>query len=98
MSDNMAYYVFGDQSLETQSFLEDLCRRPEQGMLAKSFLDKAATALRQEVDRLSVVDRAQVPTFTTIQELNERYRGLQKKNNAIENALACISQLAHYIE
>lgn len=98
MSDKMSFLLFGDQSTETHAFLADFCRLGDPSLLARSFLEQVATALREEVDQCSALDRARIPTFSSIKELNERYHGSPTKNSAVDSALLSITQLVHYIE
>lgn len=94
----MAFLIFGDKSPETHGFYADLCRQGSLGILAKSFIDQAGLALKDEVDRSGKLERSNIPTFRTIQQLNERYHAARVKHAGVENALLCVTQLAHYLE
>ena len=94
----MAFLIFGDQSLDTCSFLSEFCRRGSPSVLATTFLDRVTVALNVEISKLSSPDRQKIPIFSSIQQLNERYRAKKYRNSAIDSALLCITQLAHYIE
>lgn len=94
----MVFLLFGDQSLNAYECLTDFFRRTNLGILSKSFLDQTSYALQNEIDRLSSIDRQLIPTFASIQELNERYHASTTKNSAVDSALLCITQLAIYIE
>ncbi|RYP30428.1 hypothetical protein DL767_006239 [Monosporascus sp. MG133] len=94
----MAFLLFGDQSLDTHGFLADFYRRGNPSLLSKEFLRRAGEALKDEVDNMPRVHRQRIPVFRTIQELNERYRGLSIKYPGIDSALLCVAQLAHYID
>lgn len=96
--DKMAFLLFGDQSLDTHEFLADICHRSNLSVLSRSFLEQVGSALREQVDQLSSLERQRVPTFSSIQELNKRYNMGDIKNSAVDSALLCITQLAHYIE
>jgi hypothetical protein len=98
MADRMAFLLFGDQSIDAHDSLADFFRRENSGALANSFLEHTGTALRDEVDRLSNVDRLRIPTFATIQELNDQYHSHNRKSSALDSALVCINQLLLYIE
>lgn len=98
MADRMAFLLFGDQSLSVYDSLADFYRRKHSGTLCNSFLARTATLLQEEVDRLSNVERLRIPTFSTIQELNDRYNSQSRKNSALDSALVCITQLLLYIE
>lgn len=98
MADKLAFLLFGDQSLDTHGFLADFMRRGDQGLLSKAFLEQSAKALRKEVEALSPLDRARLPIFHSLPQLNERYHSQVLKHPGIDGALLCVSQLAHYIE
>lgn len=98
MSEKMAFLLFGDQSLDTQGFFADFCRQGNPSLLSCAFLDRVASALQDEVERLPALERGRVPPFTTIQELNQRYHARDTRNSAIDSALLVTTQLAHYIE
>ena len=98
MADSMSFLLFGDQSLSTHAFLADFCRHGNPGILAKTFLELAANALREEIDRLGKLQRSKLPTFRTLAQLNERYHKQSIKHSGIDSALLCVAQLAHYIE
>ncbi|RYO94073.1 hypothetical protein DL762_000821 [Monosporascus cannonballus] len=98
MADQMAFLLFGDQSLDTYGFLADFYRRGNPSLLSKEFLRRAGEALKDEVENLPRVHRQRIPVFRTIQQLNEKYHGLSIKYPGIDSALLCIAQLAHYID
>ncbi|XXH03428.1 hypothetical protein Hte_009830 [Hypoxylon texense] len=98
MADQMAFLLFGDQSLDTHGFLADFYRRGNPSVLSKEFLRLAGDALRDEIDRLPRGERQKIPIFRTLQQLNERYHAQQIKFPGIDSALLCITQLAHYID
>ncbi|KXH55672.1 beta-ketoacyl synthase [Colletotrichum nymphaeae SA-01] len=98
MADMMSYLLFGDQSLDTHGFLAEFCRSGNPSTLAKTFLDQAGQALREEIDGLGKLERSKLPTFLTLRQLNERYHAQSIKHPGIDSALLCITQLAHYID
>ncbi|OWP00295.1 BcPKS12, polyketide synthase [Marssonina coronariae] len=98
MAEKMAFLLFGDQSLGVYEFLADFYQHGNPSVLALSFLDQVAAALREEVDRMSTVERHRVPYFSSIKDLNENYQAKKIKNSAVDSALLCITQLAHYID
>lgn len=98
MSDKMAFLLFGDQSLGVHGFLADFYQYGNPSVLALSFLEQAGAALREEVDQMSSIERQRVPQFSSIKDLNENYQARKIKNSAVDSALLCITQLAHYIE
>ncbi|KAI1389461.1 polyketide synthase [Hypoxylon trugodes] len=98
MADQMAFLLFGDQSLDTHGFLADFYRRGNPSILSKEFLRLAGDALRDEIDRLPRGERRFIPIFRTLQQLNERYHAQTIKFPGIDSALLCVAQLAHYID
>lgn len=98
MTIQMAFLLFGDQSLDTHGFLADFHRQGNPSVLSKEFLQRAGEALRVEVENLPRAHRQRIPVFRTLQELNEKYHGQSIKYPAIDSALLCVAQLAHYIE
>lgn len=98
MADQLAFLLFGDQSLDSHSFLVNFFRLPAPGILAKSFLEQAAYALNKEIQRLSSVERSSLPTFRTLKQLNEKYHAQKTKHTGIDGALLCASQIAHYLQ
>lgn len=98
MSDQVEFILFGDQSQDTHAFLADFYCHGHRSTLSRSFLEQVSTALVQEIDSLPSVQRRKLPVFSNIEELNERYHVESTRNCAIDSALLCISQLAHYLE
>ena len=94
----LAFYLLGDQSLDTHAFLANYFRNPNKGLLAKAFLDQVAYAIRREIEQLPKTERSKLPEFLNLQQLNERYHAQRIKHPGIDGALLCISQLVHYIE
>ena len=97
MPDKMDILLFGDQTVDTHAFLKDVLTRGKSNTLVTSFLVKASAVLREEVAQLPSLDRESIPNFSTIQELSDRHHEGQLVNTAVESALLCISQVAHYI-
>ncbi|KAK3373299.1 hypothetical protein B0T24DRAFT_702860 [Lasiosphaeria ovina] len=98
MADKLAFLLFGDQSLDTHSFLAEFYRQEKRGLLANAFLEQVGHALKIEVEQLTRLERSRLPVFRTLQQLNERYHGQKLKHPGIDGALLCVSQLAHYID
>nr|ABD47522.2 polyketide synthase [Ophiostoma piceae] len=98
MDDRLAFLLFGDQSLDTYGFLSGFYRQTDQGILARVFLSQTGEALRKEIETLGQLERAKLPVFKTLQQLNERYHSQDLKHPGLDGALLCVTQLAHYID
>ncbi|KAH6697033.1 conidial yellow pigment biosynthesis polyketide synthase [Plectosphaerella plurivora] len=98
MEDAVSFLLFGDQSLNTYAFLADFYRNGNPSVLAKTFLEQAGQALREEIDNLTALQRSKLPVFRTLQQLNEKYNAGNVRHPGLDSALLCISQIAHYID
>lgn len=94
----MSFLLFGDQSLNTYPFLADFYRNGNPSILARTFLEQAGHALREEIDSLGKLERPKFPVFLTLQQLNEKYQAQERRHPGLDSALLCIAQIAHYIE
>lgn len=90
--------LFGDQSLDTRTYIRSQLVAGRTNPLLRLFLDRVTLALRQEVSELSPLDRRHIPQFSSIDELADRTYPQVKNHPGIDSALLCISQLAHYFE
>ena len=88
-------YVFGDQTADCRAFFAKVFTRKD-NVLLQSFLERAGNAVRIENKYRTHPSKA-VPNFLTIQELVDRYYRGDAKDAAIESALVCVSQFAHFI-
>lgn len=88
-------YVFGDQTADCRSFFTKVFTRKDD-VLLQSFLERANKAIQTENKLRSHPSKA-IPNFNTIQELVDRYYRGEFKDAAVESALVCISQFAHFI-
>ncbi|KAH8799437.1 hypothetical protein F5884DRAFT_825301 [Xylogone sp. PMI_703] len=98
MLDNIWFLYFGDYSQDTYEFLAEFYRRGNLSVLTRSFLHQVESVLKIEVNQLSAIQHQTILPFSTINDLNEKYYVTDSRNSAIDNALLCIAQLAHYIE
>ena len=100
MSRNMKCCVvlFGDQIPDLPGAFRRINQRKDKNPLLGSFLDKVKAALREEVGRQPRSVREDVPAFTTVFDLIERYHRLRVPNPALTSALLCVAQLATFIE
>ncbi|KAL9111506.1 MAG: hypothetical protein Q9227_003993 [Pyrenula ochraceoflavens] len=91
----MEVYIFGDQTADCRTFLSKVF--PRKGdILLHSFLERASVALREEIS-CHPSTKSNIPSFGTVQELADRYYQGNAPNAAIESALVCLAQLAHFI-
>ena len=97
-SDKSVVFLFGDQSLEAYSFLANFLHRSSPSLLSRTFVEQAGDALSREVNALSNLDRNKIPRFSSLEDLNERYHSSGTKHSGVESALACATQIAHYLE
>jgi len=94
----LAFLLFGDQSLDTSAFLADFLRQGNPSVLSREFLRLATNALKDEINELPRTERQKIPEFRTLRQLNEKYHAQKIKYPGIDSALLCMTQLAHYIE
>ncbi|KAL2148363.1 hypothetical protein VTH82DRAFT_2283 [Thermothelomyces myriococcoides] len=92
-----AFLLFGDQSLNCHTFLAQFFRQSEMGHLAKAFLLQAFHNLKKLIDQMPPAERAMLPEFRTLQQLNERYHNAKLKHAGIDAALLAMAQIVHYI-
>jgi len=98
MADKIVFFLFGDQSFNPHEFLSEFCRHGRPSILAKVFLERANHALREEVDAMGKLERANIPAFRTLYQLNEKHYAQNIRHPGIDSALLCLAQLVHYIE
>ena len=94
----MKILLFGDQALDTRSYIQSQLIVGRTNPILYHFLNRVGVALRYEVSQLPPVERNRIPIFSTIEELVDRTKSESTSHQGIQSALLCISQLAHYIE
>jgi hypothetical protein len=92
---NMDVILFGDQTVDPKQFLTKLLRR--KGSLLSSFLEQVQVALQIEISVLPATCRKNLPAFSNLAELVERYHAAEQPNIAIESTLTSLAQLTHFI-
>jgi len=92
----MSILLFPDHLSGVPEHLRGAHLRRNNSVLARSFLDLAYAALREEVWTLPRESRAQIPAFSSVYDLSERYKS-QIKRLDVSSALLCICQLACFI-
>lgn len=93
----MKLLLFGDGALVSRAHIQKQVLESRGNPFLSLFFQRSSDALRHETAQLSPLRRDLIPAFNTIDELNERTNSKQA-HAGVQNALLCISQLAHYIE
>jgi hypothetical protein len=93
---NMDVILFGDQTVDPKQFLTKLLRRKGSPLLT-SFLEQVQVALQIEISALPATCRKNLPAFSNLAELVDRYHAAEQPNIAIESTLTCLAQLTHFI-
>ena len=91
----MDVILFGDQTVDPAQFLIKVLRR--KSPLLSSFLEQVQVALQEEISLLPATVRKELPAFSNVAELVERYQTADQPSVAIENTLTCLAQLTHFI-
>jgi Starter unit:ACP transacylase in aflatoxin biosynthesis len=92
----MNVHVFGDQTADQTPLLRKIVNRRDNSLLS-TFLERSASAVREENQRLPKLQRNSVPDFLTISELVEAYNDSDSKIPQVESVLVTIAQLGHFI-
>lgn len=87
--------LFGDQTDDFTSLRRLLS--PNTEPLLSSFLNKAVRGVRTEISSLAPQVRQQYPHFPSVASLLDWRDSKKKAYPAIDSALTCINQLAHFI-
>lgn len=90
--------LFGDQIADLPVTFRRINHRKDKNVLLGSFLEMSRAALREEVGRQPRSIRDEIPTFTSLFDLAERFHANGVTNSAISAALLCTAQLATFIE
>lgn len=93
----MRMFLFGNQALVNRTQVQQQLVDSRSNSFLSLLLQRCSDALRQEVSQLSPLERKSIPAFNTIDELNDR-AGNSDAHEGVQNALLCISQLAHYTQ
>jgi len=92
----MDVILFGDQTVDCQSFLKKALRRKNCPILS-TFLEQVHAALQDELSSLPSATRQHVPVFSSVSEFTERYYEIDQPDLAVESAITCLAQLTHFI-
>ncbi|KAK2629894.1 hypothetical protein QTJ16_000714 [Diplocarpon rosae] len=92
----MDVILFGDQTADPKTFLTKVLRRKGSPLL-HSFLEQVQVALQDEISSLPSSSRRDLPPFSNVAELVERYYNAERYSIAMESTLTCLAQLSHFI-
>lgn len=92
----MNVHVFGDQTVDQIPLLRKIVSRRDNSLLL-TFLERAGSALREEIERLPKTQRAAIPDFLTISQLVQAYIDLERRVPQLESVFVTIAQLGHFI-
>lgn len=92
----MDVILFGDQTVDCQSFLKKALRRKNSPILS-NFLEQVHAALQDELASLPSTVRRHVSVFSSVSEFTERYYEADHPDLAVESAITCLAQLTHFI-
>jgi hypothetical protein len=92
----MNVFIFGDQTADQTPLLRRIVSRKDNSLLS-TFTERAASALREEVERLPRTQRDAIPDFLTLSQLVQQYHENGVKISQIESSLVTVAQLGHYI-
>ncbi|KIW01754.1 uncharacterized protein PV09_06930 [Verruconis gallopava] len=95
MTKAMRVFLFGDLNVSFEESLRELLYTKDMPVL-KSFLEKVAFALREEISRMSSSWQALMPRFTTLIDLLPQING-KIGSPALRFALLCVAELGLFI-
>ena len=93
----MRLLLFGDQALINRAHIQRQVLESREDAFLSLFFQRCSDALRHEISQLSPLERKDIPDFTNIAELNDRTSS-DETHGGVQNALLCVSQIAHYIK
>ena len=85
--------LFGDQTVDPCPLIKQLCRESAHSVTLRVFLQRAYSAIRQEVALSELSDRSRFPSFDSVLALAENYSQRNEPNEAVSTVLLCIAQL-----
>lgn len=88
--------LFGDQTDDFTSLRRLLS--PNAEPLLSAFLNRAVRGVRTEISSLPLQARQQYPHFPSVASMLDWRESQKKAYPAIDSALTCINQLAHFIQ
>lgn len=97
MTSHMRLFLFGEDASDILSRVQDQVIESRTDPFLGLFFERTSKALRTEIARLPPPQRACIPVFTTIGELNDKSTS-HLPHSGVQNALLCTSQIAYYIK
>ncbi|KAF2813787.1 ketoacyl-synt-domain-containing protein [Mytilinidion resinicola] len=88
--------IFGDQTADQYPLLRKVSLRKDNALLA-TFLERVSVVLRDEIEKLPRVQRAEIPDFLRVSDLVEAYFAKGLRIPQLESCMVTLAQLAHYI-
>ena len=90
----MRLLLFGDQALVNRAHIQRQILESREDPFLSLFIQRSGDALKHEIAQLSPLERRNIPDFTNVAELSDRTIS-NETHEGVQNALLCISQLAH---
>jgi hypothetical protein len=94
---SMSVSLFPDQLPDTRGLIRRTHEAKKRTVLVKSFLEKAYSALRDEVWNLPRDVRNQIPPFNSVYDLSERHADSKVQRVEVSSALLVVAELANFI-
>jgi hypothetical protein len=91
------FLLLGDQTVDTYIYLRKLLARREHTPVLTSFIYHVSTTIRNGISSLPRAQRQSLPSFHDLLSFVEALREAECHNDAVDNALLCFAQLAHWI-
>jgi hypothetical protein len=88
--------IFGDQTADQYPLLRKVSLRKDNALLS-TFLERVSVVLRDEIEKLPRVQRAEIPDFLRVSDLVEAYFAKGLRIPQLESCMVTLAQLAHYI-
>jgi len=97
MEDQPHLLLFGDQTVETLSSIQNLFCQSRTSTSVSRFLSEATDVIQIQASKLNAAERKRFFGFETILDLAERYESQQDPDDLVATVLMCISQLGELI-
>ena len=93
----MRISLFGNQALVNRAQIQQQLVDSRGNPFLNLLIQRCSDALRTEISQLSPLERTSIPSFNTIDELNDRAGNIDA-HEGVQNALLCLSQLVQYTQ